>query len=134
MNKKVYYAHFMGIYNTPQEERDIKTLVDLGLDVVNPNQPGTQGLVDKALAKYKRLMSTTPYVDMFYDVFLSQVRECEVFAFKALPDGKIPSGCVMELEYAIENGKTIIELPSGISSRKMNKEETKDYLLDIGQR
>lgn len=43
---KVYYAHFMGIYNTPQEIRDILTLHNLGLKVINPNSPDIQKEVD----------------------------------------------------------------------------------------
>ena len=33
----VYYAHPMAIYGTPQEDRDIETLENLGFTVVNPN-------------------------------------------------------------------------------------------------
>ena len=34
---KVYYAHSMGLYNSPQEARDIETLENLKLEVLNPN-------------------------------------------------------------------------------------------------
>ena len=124
---KVYYAHFMGIYNTPQEKRDIQTLEELGLEVVNPNLPNTQNEVDEAL-------TTMDYMSMFDKIFLSKVRNCEVFAFKALPDGRIPSGVAMELLEAQTHNKTIIELPSGMNSRMMDKVETREYLHDIGER
>lgn len=36
---KVYYAHCMTIYDTPQETRDLKLLEkDLGYEVLNPNE------------------------------------------------------------------------------------------------
>ena len=124
---KVYYAHFMGIYNTPQEKRDIATLEALGLDVFNPNMPETQAMVDESL-------KTMTYIEMFDVVFFSKVRESEVFAFKALPDGRIPGGVAMELKIAQEENKIIIELPSGTHSRCMGKDDTREYLRDIGER
>lgn len=126
---KVYYAHFMGIYDTPQEERDIKTLEALGLEVLNPNQPHIQKEVDDFFKDPE-----ANYDHMFDKVFLSRVRECEVFAFKALPDGRIPGGIVMELEEAQKQKKIIIELPSGMYARSMSREDTREYLRDIGQR
>ena len=125
---KVYYAHFMGIYNTPQEERDVKTLEALGLEVVNPNQPEIQKEVKDEMDKHN------DYMLMFENVFFRRVRNCEVFAFKALPDGRIPGGVAMELKEAQKHQKIIIELPSGTHTRSMGKEDTKEYLRDIGER
>lgn len=126
---KVYYAHFMGIYNTPQEERDIKTLEALNLEVFNPNTPAIQDEVDDCLDTRK-----IDYMDMFEEVFFKRVRECEVFAFRAVPDGRIPGGVAMELKVAQEEGKIIIELPCGTHSRCMGRDDTREYLRDIGQR
>lgn len=131
---KVYYAHFMGIYGTSQEERDIKTLEALGFEVLNPNYPGIQKEVDKSLKKHKYLQSKNFYMDMFDEVFFTKVKSCEVFAFKALPDGKIPGGVAMELKHAQMHDKIIIELPSGMNARMMGKDDTREYLKDIGQR
>jgi len=127
--KTVYYAHFMGIYNTPQEERDVETLERLGLKVINPNTPEIQKEVSDKLKEYNG-----DYIKMFEDVFNVRVKQCDVFAFKALPCGKIPSGIIKEYQCAKENHKIIIELPSGVSFRALDKYETKEYLLDIGQR
>ncbi len=126
---KVYYAHFMGIYNTPQEKRDVATLEALGLDVFNPNQPHIQKEVDEFFRDPE-----ASYNDMFETIFCNRVRECEVFAFKALPDGRIPGGVAWELRAAQEAKKIIIELPSGTHSRSMGKEDTREYLRDIGER
>ena len=125
---RVYYAHFMGIYNTPQEERDVNTLRLLGLEVVNPNRPEIQKEVKDEMDKHN------DYMLMFENVFFRRVRNCEVFAFKALPDGRIPGGVAMELKEAQKHQKIIIELPSGIHARSMDKESTREYLRDIGER
>ncbi len=53
---KVYYAHFMGIYNTHQEHRDIDTLIALGLEVVNPNSLKIQQAFDS-------IKTVVPYTD-----------------------------------------------------------------------
>lgn len=124
---KVYYAHFMGIYNTPQEVRDINTLTSLGFTVINPNIPEIQ----KEVNELKGIMS---YMEMFDKVFFSRVKNCEIFAFRGLPDGRIPGGVFMELKIAQENKKIIIELPCNTLSRGMNSDETKEYLRDIGNR
>ena len=117
----------MGIYDTPEEKRNIETLEALGLEVFNPNTPKVQKEVED-------IKGTVPYMKMFDVVFFKQLRICEVFAFKALPDGRIPGGVAMELAEAKKCNKIIIELPSGIHSRSMDKDETREYLHDIGQR
>ena len=129
--KKVYYAHFMGIYNTPQEERDIKTLESLGLEVLNPNTPKTQNECDIA---FKNAKTNKQYHKAFSEIFFTKVAKCEVFAFRPLPDGRIPGGVFKELQEAQRLNKIIIELPCGTYSRGMGKEDTREYLKDIGQR
>lgn len=129
---KVYYAHFMGTYNTPVEERDIKTLSSLGLEILNPNSKeisdrfakAKEGLDTKILDNYMKA----------FEVFFDCVRECEVFAFRGLPNGRIPGGVAKELEVAIANNKIIIELPCSMISRSMGGEETREYLRDMGER
>tara|TARA_R110000796_G_scaffold181330_1_gene297923 strand:+ start:55379 stop:55786 length:408 start_codon:yes stop_codon:yes gene_type:complete len=125
--KKVYYAHFMGIYGTPQEKRDIQTLVDLGFEVINPNNWVMSD-------RFTKEIKIHGYEVAFDSVFLSEVRDCEVFAFKALPDGRIPGGVAWELREAQKRDKLIIELPSGMHARSMGKDDTREYLKDIGQR
>ena len=134
LDMKVYYAHFQGIYNTPQEERDIATLEKLGLEVVNPNQPEIQEEFQEELKTCKLIQKEDPYMEAFDIVFFDRVRECEVFAFKALPDGRIPGGVAMELKVAQSKNKLIIELPSGTHARMMGRDDTREYLRDIGQR
>lgn len=127
--KTVYYAHFMGIYDSPQENRDIETLTNLGFTVLNPNQPGMSELWEKAQAHHNG-----DYDKAFDDLFGGMVRECDVFAFRGLPNTRIPKGVARELEVARESKKLIIELPCATLSRSMNGEETREYLRDMGQR
>lgn len=125
---KIYYAHCLAIYNTPQEERDLQTLKDLGFEVLNPNTYMT----DAAWNHAKTLYAT--YEEAFTAVFGGLVGECQAFAFRALPDGAIPKGVARELEIAQQKGLPIIELPSRPIARSMGIEETREYLREIGQR
>lgn len=122
---KAYYAHCMAIYNTKQEERDLLTLTDLGFDVLNPNTPE----VSQGIKAYKE-QHPSDYMSYFKNL----VEQCPVFVFRALPDGKIPSGVAKELEWAQQMNKFIIELPSAVSQRTLTHAETIEYLKEIGQR
>jgi hypothetical protein len=115
---KVYYSHCVNIYNTPQEARDIKLLESLGFEVINPNLP-------EHAAHY-------PVEGMGY--FVALVVGCDAFAFRALPDGRIPAGVAMETAQAIACGHPIIELPSRMLSRVISVMETREYLKEVGQR
>ena len=115
---KVYYAHCLAIYNTPQEQRDIHLLESLGFEVYNPNcKECADGYKEKGM-------------DFFADV----VGSCDVLAFRALPDGRIPAGVAQEISYMIMCAKPIIEFPSGILKRTISVDETREYLKEAGQR
>lgn len=115
---KVYYAHVMALYDTPQELRDVATLKRLGFTVLNPNHPNYQ----KA-AKAKGM-----------DAFLPLVLDCDALAFRALPDGRISSGVAMEIQWAREAGRPVIELPGSFARRYLSVTETREYLADVGER
>jgi len=119
---KCYYAHCVAIYGTPQEERDMVTLRALGLDVKNPNQPEIQ-----------KAYLDLPQEDRM-QMFKNRVLECAVFAFRANPDGSIPSGVHKELKWAMEGNLLIIELPNGLLRRGLTYELTKEFLHDCGER
>lgn len=123
--KQVYYAHCLAIYDTPQEQRDIQTLEKLHLTVYNPNNLKVQ----QEVKQWKEDHMGDP---MGY--FKNLIDDCDVFAFRALPDGSIPSGIAFKLTYAQEQQKPIIELPSGVSKRIMNYPQTVEYLREAGQR
>lgn len=121
---KAYYAHCVALYGTVQEERDLEALEALGLDVLNPNHPthaeGCQAVKDSG--------------GNVMDYFKPLVESAEVFVFRALPDGSIPSGVALEHEWALAAGKIIIELPSNVVRRKLDYPQTCDYLRDVGYR
>jgi len=126
MKKKVYYAHSMHLYDTKQELRDIEILEKLGFKVINPNTPQVQ----EGVEEYRKEFGAERVMEYFFDM----VNEAEVFAFRAHPEGKIPSGVNWELNTAKGLNKLIIELPSLLSTRGLSVEDTKEYLKLLGQR
>ena len=119
---KIYYAHCLAIYNTPQEKRDIETLKKLGFEVVNPNEKIHQENAQKIKAENP---------DRVMNYFYRLVGECDAIAFRALPDGAIPAGVGGEIKNL---GIPVIELPSGIKRRVLTVEQTREYLEEVGQR
>lgn len=114
----IYYAHALNLYGTPQEKRDVELLENLGFKVYNPNcEEGDIIAKTKGMAGFKTL-----------------VDRCGALAYRALPDGRIPSGVVKEIEWARASFKPVIELPYNFLSRQMTVEETAAYLAEIGQR
>ena len=120
-----YYAHFMGIYDTPAEERDISTLEALGFEVTNPNS----FLVKEQFKAYRAV-----HEDNYMPFFEEMAAKHDVVAFRALPDGRIPGGVAKEVKAARDAGKLIIELPCGLVSRMMDHASTVEYLENIGER
>lgn len=118
MKKKCYYAHCIGIYNTLQEKRDIETLTGLGFEVVNPNSK-------ECSEGYK--LEGMKYFERF-------PKECDLVAFRSLPDGRIPAGVGKEIRGFQNENKSVIELPSCLVKRIISVEETREYLCEIGKR
>jgi hypothetical protein len=67
-------------------------------------------------------------------VFRPLAEGCDLFVFRALPDGRIPAGVMQELMWARAVGRPILELPSGTLGRAMSVESTREYLHEVGQR
>ena len=115
---KCYYAHSVSIYDTKQEERDLATIESLGFKPVNPNH----STHDEGYKKFG--------MNYFDDIIAS----CDIVAFRAHPDGSIPAGVSKEIRRAIEFGRPVIELPSGILRRSLSVDQTREYLMEIGCR
>jgi hypothetical protein len=115
---KIYYAHCVAIYDTPQETRDVETLRKLGFEVINPNSPECSQGYQMAGMEYFRNF-TAP---------------CDGMAFRALPDGSLPAGVAYEIKLFQERGLPVMELPSGLLRRTRSVEETREYLREVGQR
>jgi len=116
----IYYAHPMSLYGTPQEERDIKTLLDMGFGVLNPAE-------EQFREEAKQHNNQMSY-------FLQLLRKCDGVAFRGTPGGKITCGVVQEIKEAVLYNMPIIELPSSVIARAMSIPETLEYLREIGER
>lgn len=154
----VYYAHCIAIYSTPQENRDIETLESLGFKVVNPNSPEVNAACSRIRAEVEahntnRVLCTGDLDPADADCygkpqhfhpkdpgaevmkyFKPLAQGCDVLAFRALPDGRIPAGVAKEIEWAAEIGIPIIELPSSLKGRQLSVELTREYLREVGTR
>jgi len=123
---KCYYAHSMHIYGSLQEARDMTLLEKLGFAVINPSEKSFA-------AAYETWKKANPY-ERAMRYFEDCVMSCDVVAFRAHIDGKIPSGVGAELEAALKVGIPVIELPSLVSGRMLSLKDTVEYLKLNGQR
>lgn len=121
---KVYYAHSIHVYNTPQEKRDITLLESLGFEVYNPNNEEARLGLEKWKSDGKHTMW----------FFKKLIDDCDFLAYRSHPDLSIPSGVFFEIQHAIEKKKQIIELPTITSKRVLTYEDTLKYLEYNGQR
>ena len=115
---RCYYARAISLYKTPQSARDISTLTAMGFDVVDPDTPE----------------HSAGYDSRGMDYFVDLVRSCDVLAFRATPDGRIPAGVAKEIRTAEQRGYPVVELPGGFERRTMSVDETREYLRDVGYR
>jgi hypothetical protein len=120
MNKlTIYYAHPLSLYGTPQEARDVDMLRQIGFEVYNPNSK----------------KDDEQYANLSMEYFLRIIEEqCNLLAFRAFPDGNIPSGVAREIRHARILHMPILELPNGIIRRELTIEESREYLNNLGQR
>lgn len=118
MKPVVYYAHCMALYDTAQEKRDVALLQRLGYRVLNPNGPEHQtGAREHGMEYFKPLVQ----------------QRSSVLAFRALPDCSIPAGVYLEIEWAREAEHPVIELPSSVTRRGITREQTREYIREVGK-
>jgi hypothetical protein len=124
----VYYAHCMALYGTTQEKRDVETLEKLGWRVLNPNAPEHQAGAQAA----REANPGDPKASMWY--FKPLVLKCDLLAFRALPgDLAIPAGVALEIEWATKARLPVIELASSVSRRTLTREQTREYIREVGK-
>ena len=121
---KCYYAHTMTSYGSTIEAQDVATLEALGFEVLNPNQPKYA----EGCKEYSFIHGWDKVMEYFGDI----VEECDLIAFRSLPNGDILSGVAFEVARAISDGMPVIELPCSITERSMDYPETKQYLIELG--
>ena len=110
---KCYYAHPMLSYNSTIEQKDLILLEKLGFEVENPNQETHQKGCQDYAAKFGG--------DKVMDYFKLIVEDCELVAFRSMPNGEILSGVGVEVEHAININIPVIELPSNITRRTLDR-------------
>jgi len=110
-------------YGSTIEAEDVKLLEKLGFEVLNPSDKKYQD-------EFKEYLKNNSDDVMGY--FSSLVKSCQLVAFRSLPSGQILSGIGKELETALENKISIIELPCSIESRTLPYKETKRFLIELG--
>lgn len=121
---KCYYAHTMLSYGSTIEARDIETLETLGFEVVNPNTPEIAGEVAVYVSQHgpSRVME-------FFDQI---VKQCDLLAFRSVPNGDILSGIASEINSAIFYNIPVIELPCSLEARMLDYPKTKQFLIEVG--
>lgn len=126
--KKCYYAHCQAIYGTPQEERDIELLEELGYQVVNPSSEQ----MSRNLAIWR---ITNDHPDNVMPFFEEQVRMCDLVAFRGLPyTFWISLGVAKEIQIALENDLPVIELPTALHNRLENLSDLHQTCKVCGRR
>lgn len=117
---KVYYAHCMAIYDTPQEMRDIELLKKMGFEILNPNTKEHQEKASKVSNKM--------------EYFAGLVKSCHGIVFRGLPGGVISAGVKYEIDVAKFNGIPVLEIPSFFNRGYLTPDETLDYYREAGKR
>jgi hypothetical protein len=116
--KTCYYARSINLYGTEEDKRNIVLLRWLGFQVADPNKQCFHDV----------------YPTMGMEVFYQYIDECDLLAFKALPDGSIPAGVANEIGHARLKHKPVFEIPGAINRRTLSVENTREYLRDVGAR
>jgi len=124
--KKAYYARPISVDNTPQAERDINLIRAMGFE---PYPVGEDK--QKALAEYARLKENS--LDPM-EAFDKYVRECDAVFFRAFPDGSIGAGVMRELTTAALYTIPVVEIPRQLQRRGLSVEDTREMLMELGQR
>jgi hypothetical protein len=122
---RCYYAHTMTSYNSTIEKQDIELLERLEFEVINPNQSKYQ----EGCKAYTDKHGWQNVMKYFENIIIT---ECDMVAFRSLPNGKILSGVAAEVACAKLNNYPVIELPCSLNNRYMDYPETKQYLIELG--
>jgi len=115
---KAYYAHPVILFGSKLQEKDIESIKDAGFEIVNPSDKEKQ----------------EGYIKYGMDYFKDLVKESNVVFFRSFFDGSIGQGVYKEINWAIEEGKPIFEMPRRIKNRELSIEDTREVLLECGRR
>jgi hypothetical protein len=116
--KKAYYARPLSLYGSPQEKRDRQTILMLGFETIEINKPEIQ-----AAAKERGM-----------EPFKVLVEQGDALFFRGFVDGSIGAGVGQEIQWALDAGLPVVELPSRIKRRTLSVDDTRAMLAELGQR
>jgi hypothetical protein len=117
----------MAIYHSKQEERDLDTIKAFGFsEVLNPSNTKYQ-------KEYDDFLLNNPDLGPM-EYWCNLVKDCDALIFRSHPDGTIPAGVMKEINIMKEKGGPVLELPSWLEKRKLSVAETREYLIEMGQR
>ena len=115
-----FYAAPKHLVDTPQYQRDVMLINELGFQVHRAT-----GLIEEDRA---------PYEAKGLDAFHEALEECEVLFFRAFPDHSIGAGVGGLIHKAVGHDIPVVELPTSISTRIRDVDETREILAECGQR
>ena len=118
---KIYYAHPISLYKTPQEERDITLLKFLHPKAIIYNPATDEGVEEGYKEKGMKY---------FFDI----INNCDFLYFRAFPDLKIGAGVWSEIQHGIKESCIVLELPIITESRQLSVDDTREYLKHAGTR
>lgn len=124
---KLYYAHALTTYDTPRESEDLRILAKLGFEVFNPNQES----IGKQYAAARARTEKNENFDAFSHVFQPLVLACDGVAFRAFGDMRIGAGVATECNWAVMDGRPVIELPTYLRTRFLTVSETRERIRKL---
>ncbi len=121
---KIYYSHPKSYKNSEEGAEDISLLTALGYEVVSPYDPKFSDLWQSEGISFGKVL----------------VEMCGAFAVRPLSTGKISAGAGKELNWAIEAGKLILEMPSAapfdlssLDGRVLSIDDTVEFFKTVGK-
>ena len=110
---RVYYAHPMSWYDTPEEAADVAALEAAGHEVLNPNNVAYAAKVQDLRARGLGHMVMEP--------FMRAVGECDALAYRPFKDGRLGAGVAKELMEAIVLKHFVIRLPHLVTNTNQGR-------------
>lgn len=107
---KLYFAHPISSYGTPEEAQIIKALQDLGFKVINPNDQIHQDKVKSLQAEFNTEAApkaASPHIMKYFVEVCDNTQACAILSF---PNDKFGAGTVKEAQSFIDRGMPLYEV------------------------
>lgn len=129
---KIYFAHPISSYGTPEEAQIIRSLEDMGLIVINPSDKQHQDAVDKIQQQYAHDRNEGSRLVMEY--FVKVCNACDGCVMLPFPDGSVGAGIVKEVQSFLDRGKKVQEVSLSDGEVKLSDitDLSRYACLDVG--